>query len=164
MTSLAVVSCVVLGIGSLAWEFGRVGLEPVSIGLTVFGAVWLFSLWRKWDWFSSLSLFVAVFAASIGFWFELNRAWMIAGAVFALFAWDMTEFRRRMRHIAMDDDLRGLERRHIARISLVTLAGLFLVTLALFLQLRFTFEWGVLLVVVIALGIAQLVGWFRKQR
>jgi len=50
---------------------------------------------------------------------------MIAGAVFALFAWDMTEFRRRLRYIAVDDDMRGMERRHIARVSLVILAGLF---------------------------------------
>jgi hypothetical protein len=163
MTLLALVSCIILGLGSLAWEYSRVGLNPISIWLILFGALWFFALRRGWDWFSSLGLFVAVFAAAVGLWFEFNTEWMIAGVIFALFAWDLTEFRRRLRYIAPDDDLRGMERRHLARISIVILAGLFLVTCALFLQLHFTFEWGVLLVLVILLGLAQLAVWFRRE-
>jgi hypothetical protein len=56
-----------------------------------------------------------------------------------------------------------MERRHIARLSLLILAGMFLVTIALLLQLQFTFEWGVFMVIVILLGVAQLVAWFRRQ-
>ena len=89
--------------------------------------------------------------------------WMIAGAAFALFAWDMTEFRRRIRHMVIDDNIRGMERRHIARVSLIVLAGLLLLTIALLVRVEFTFEWAVLLVIVILLGIAQLVAWFRRQ-
>jgi hypothetical protein len=163
VTLFALVWCIILSVSSLAWEFANLGLNPISLWLFIFGIVWLFALWRGWDWFSSLGLFVAVFAAAIGLWFEFNTEWMIAGAIFALFAWDITEFRRRLRYIAADDDLRGVERRHIARISIVILAGLFLVTCALFLQLHFTFEWGVLLVVVVLLGLAQLAAWFRRE-
>jgi hypothetical protein len=163
VTLFALVCCIILSVSSLAWEFANAGLNPISLWLFIFGIVWLFALWRGWDWFSSLGLFVAVFAAAIGLWFEFNTEWMIAGAIFALFAWDITEFRRRLRYIAADDDLRGVERRHIARISIVVLAGLFLVTCALFLKLHFTFEWGVLLVVVILLGLAQLAAWFRRE-
>jgi len=157
-------SSIILCVGSLAWGFAQVGFSSPSGLLLIFGVAWLFSQWRGWAWFSSLGLFVAVFFAAIGFWLEFDLNWMIAGVILALFAWDITEFRHRLRFMAMDDDLRGMERRHLARVSLVTLAGLLLVSIGLFLQLRFTFEWGVLLVVVILLGIAQLVGWFRMQR
>lgn len=163
MTIIALVSSIIISFGSLAWGFAEAGFISMSRWLLLFGVVWLLAQWRGWGWFSSVGLFVAVFAASTGFWFEFNAGWMIAGAVFALFAWDMAEFRDRLRFIAVDDDLRGMERRHIARVSLITLSGLSLVTLALVLQLRFTFEWGVLLILVILLGMAQLVAWFRKQ-
>jgi hypothetical protein len=163
VTSFALAFGILLSIGTLAWEYAQAELASLSLFLLFFGIAWLFSLWRNWDWFSSLGLFVAVFAAAIGFWFELNSSWMMAGAAFALFAWDMAEFRRRLRAIIVDDQIRGMERRHIARVSLVILAGMFLVTIALLVQLRFTFEWGVLLVIVILLGIAQLVAWFRRQ-
>ena len=163
MTVFALVSAILISMGSLAWGYKQEGFPSFALFLLVFGTVWLFSQWRKWDWFSSAGLFLAVLAAVIGFWFEFDLSWMTAGAVFALFAWDMTGFRRRLRYIALDDDMRGMERRHIARVSLVILAGLLLMTIALLLQLRFTFEWGVLLVVVILLGLAQLVAWFRIQ-
>ncbi len=163
MSSLALALTILLSMGAFAWEYTQVGLMPLTGFFLIFCAVWLFSQWRNWDWFSSVGLFVAVFAAAIGFWFEFNTAWMIAGAVFALFAWDMTEFRRRIRHMVIDENIRGMERRHIARVSLIVLAGLLLVTIALLVQVQFTFEWAVLLVIVILLGIAQLVAWFRRQ-
>ena len=75
----------------------------------------------------------------------------------------MTDFRRRLHFMSIDDDVRGMERRHIARLSLLTFAGLLLVTITTLIQLNFTFEWGVFLVVVILLGLVQLVSWFRRQ-
>lgn len=88
---------------------------------------------------------------------------MIAAAAFALFAWDMTEFRRRIHLLVVDDELRAMERRHIARLSLVILAGLMFITLSLVIQLQLTFEWGAFLVVVILLSLSQLLSWFRRQ-
>jgi hypothetical protein len=162
VTLLVLISSILLGVGALAWGFAQVGFTSLAGFMLIFGLVWLYSLRRGWAWFSSLGLFVAVFFAAIGFWFEFDLQWMIAGVVLALFAWDLTEFRHRLRFMAMDDHLRGMERRHLARVSLFTLAGLALVSVALFLQLRFTFEWGVLLVLVILLGIAQIVAWMRR--
>jgi len=87
---------------------------------------------------------------------------MFSGGIFALFAWDMTDFRRRMSSIAADDNARGMERRHIARISLLSLAGLLLASIAMLVRVQFSFEWGALLVFVILLGLGQLVGWLRR--
>jgi hypothetical protein len=163
MTSPALVCAIILSMSSFAYEYANAGLSSLSFFLVLFGGIWLFSQWRNWDWFSSVGLFTAVFAAVIGVWFEFNTAWMVAGAIFALFAWDMTEFRRRTRYMVIDDNIRGMEKRHIARVSLIILAGLILLTISLFVQLKFTFEWAVLLVIVILLGIAQLVAWFRRR-
>ncbi len=163
MTLIALVSSIILSAASLAWGYAEVGLTFVSRWLLIFGTAWLFSQWRGWRWFSSLGLFVAILAAAFGLWFDFDPAWMISGAVFALFAWDMTDFRRRLHLMSIDDDTRGMERRHIARLSLLTFAGLLLITITMLIQLNFTFEWGVFLVVVILLGLVQLVSWFRRQ-
>lgn len=162
MTFIVLISSIVLCAGSLAWQYSREGFSALAGFLLIFGIVWMFSQWRGWAWFSSLGLFVVVFFAAIGFWFEFDLNWMIAAVILALFAWDITEFRQRLRFMAMDDALRGMERRHLARVSMVTLAGFFLVSVALSLQLRLTFEWGVLLVLVILLGLAQVVAWMRR--
>jgi hypothetical protein len=63
----------------------------------------------------------------------------------------------------MDDDSRAMERRHLAFLTLLVMGGLLLVTVALFIQVKFTFEWGVLLVIVVLFGLIQLIGWFRRQ-
>jgi len=160
---ITLVCSIILSVGSMAWGYAEAGLLSVSRWLSAFGIVWLIALWRRWNWVSSLGLFVAVFAAAIGFWFELNTGWMIAGAIFALFAWDLAEFRRRIQFLIVDDEMRGIARRHIARVSLVILGGLLLVTLALSLQLKLTFEWGVFLVLVTLLGLTQLAAWFGKR-
>ena len=163
MTVIALVSSIMISIGSLAWGYAGAGFDIFARWVLIFGAVWLFTQWRGWGWFSSLGLFFVVLIAAFGLWFGLIPGWMFSGAIFALFAWDMADFRRRMRAIAVDDDARGMERRHVARISLLCLAGLFLASIAMLLRLQFTFEWGALLVIVILLGLSQLAGWFRRQ-
>ncbi len=162
MTVIALASSIIIGIGSLAWGYTEMGFVVFARWILIFGAVWLFTAWRGWSWFSSLGLFFAILASALGLWFRFTPGWMFSGGIFALFAWDMTDFRRRMLSIAADDNARGMERRHIARISLLSLIGLFLASIAMIVHVKFTFEWSVLLVFVILLGLGQLVWWFRK--
>ena len=56
-----------------------------------------------------------------------------------------------------------MERRHIARVSLLALAGLILASIAMLIRAQFTVEWMALLVLMVLLGLAQLAGWFAKQ-
>jgi hypothetical protein len=163
VTVVALVSSIIISIGSLAWGYAQVGFDNFARWILIFGMVWLFTQWQGWGWFSSFGLFFIILASAFGLWFGFTPGWMFSGAVFALFAWDMTDFRRRIRSMAADDDTRGMERRHIARISLLSLAGLILASIAMLVRVGFTFEWGVLLVIVVLLGLSQLVGWFRKQ-
>lgn len=163
MTVIALVSSIIISIGSLAWGYAGAGFDIFVRWILIFGTIWLFTLWQGWDWFSSLGLFFVILFSAFGLWFGFTPGWLFSSAIFALFAWDMTDFRRRMRSIAADDDSRGLERRHIARVSLLSLAGLTLASITMLVRVQFTFEWGALLVLIILLGLGQLVGWFRRQ-
>lgn len=162
MTVIALAASIIISIGSLAMGFAVAGFVIFARWILIFGAVWLFTQWRSWSWFSSLGLFVSILLSAIGVWVGLPSGWMFSGSIFALCAWDMTDFRHRMRFIAIDDNARGMERRHIARISILSFIGLFLASFAMLIRVQFTFEWGVLLVFVILLGLGQLVVWYRK--
>jgi hypothetical protein len=116
-----------------------------------------------WRWFATVGLLAFVVFSAFGLWLHLTLGWMLAGSIFALFAWDMSDFRYRLIFLTPDSGTRAMERRHLARVSLLTVAGLGLASLAMVTQLQFTFEWGVFLVIVILVGMAQLIGWFRRQ-
>jgi hypothetical protein len=163
LTLIALFTSMFLSVASLYWGYVQAGFEPASRWILIIGIFWLFSQWRHWSWFSSLVLFAFVGFAAFGLILGFDFGWMLAGSVFALFAWDMTDFRRRLRFAAEDDDSKGMERRHLARLTLLVIGALMLVTAALFIQVKFTFEWGVLLVVVVLFGLIQLIGWFRRQ-
>jgi hypothetical protein len=159
---IALLSSIVISSVSLAWGFAQRGFTSFSTWILILGAGWLFAVWQEWKWYSSFALFMATVASAFGLWFGFIPGWMFAGGIFALFAWDMTDFRQRLRGMAKDDDTRGLERRHLARISLLALIGLVLASIAMLVRVQFTFEWSTLLVIVTLLGLGQLVGWFRK--
>ena len=162
MTLIALLSSIVVSSTSLAWGFAQRGFTSFSTWILILGAGWLFSVWQEWKWYSSFALFMATVASAFGLWFGFSPGWMFAGGIFALFAWDMTDFRQRLRGMANDDDTRGIERRHLARISLLALIGLVLASIAMLVRVQFTFEWSALLVIVTLLGLGQLVAWFRK--
>jgi hypothetical protein len=162
VTLFALVSSILISSASLAWGFAAGGLIPFSVWLLIFGAGWFLAIWMGWKWYSSFALVTLTIAAAFGLWLGFSPGWMFAGGIFALFAWDMAEFRQRLRFMAKDDDVRGIERRHLVRINLLALAGLFLASVVMLVRVQFTFEWGVLLVAVILLGLGQLVGWLKR--
>jgi hypothetical protein len=162
MTYFAFVISVLIGIGSLSFAYAGVGFDGLTRGLLALGALWLFAGRQRWVWFSSIALLIAVSLAGFGLWIELSPGWMISGALGALLAWDLTEFMRRLRFAPLMDDLRALERRHLARLTIVTVVGVLLASIAMLVRLEFTFEWIVLLTLVAALGITQLVSWLRR--
>ena len=162
MTVVALVSSIIISTGSFAWVFAEAGFVVFARWILIFGAVWLFSQWRNWGWFSSFGLFVAVFLSAIGIWLGFSLEWFFSGAIFALFAWDMTDFRQRMRVVAIDSNVRAMEYRRIARISLFSMIGLSIASIVMLVRRQFTIEWGILLVMVTLLGLGQLVVWFRR--
>jgi hypothetical protein len=162
VTVSALVISIVFSIGSLAWGYAQAGFNPIARWLLIFGMAWLFSQWRRWWWFSSVGLIVTILIAALGLSLDLIPGWMFSGGIFALVAWDLTDYRRRIRFAALDDDERGMERRHLSRLTFLVLSGLALSSIAMLLRLQFTLEWAILLVFVVLLGLTQLVAWLRR--
>jgi hypothetical protein len=151
------------GISSLAWGYAEVGLAVQTRWLVVLGFVWIFAQAQRWRWFASLGLLVSVAAAAYGLWLELSAGWMLAGAIGALFAWDLTEFDRRVIQAAREDDVPGLERRHLIRLTFVAGAGFLFSLVGMLVRLQFSFEWAGFLAILAALGVTQLVAWMRRE-
>ena len=162
MSFFAFVVSVLMGVGSLAFAYSGIGQERLVYGLLALGAFWLYAGWRRWAWASSGIILILVTAAGYGLWIELSPGWMIAGALGALLAWDLSEFLRRLKVAPKTDDLRGMQRRHLARLTLVAILGLALASISMLVRLEFTLEWMMLLAVVGVLGITQLVAWLRR--
>ena len=160
MSYFVFVISVLMGVGSLAYAYAVV--VPLSRGLLILGAIWLFAGRKRWTWFSTIMLLLLVTLAGIGLWFGFSPGWMISGALGGLMAWDLTDFMRRLHFAPLMEDTRELERRHLTRLTIVALAGVFLASIAMLVRLEFTFEWVMLLTLVAVLGITQLVAWLRK--
>lgn len=163
MSYFAFVTSVLMGVGSLSYAYAGRGLELVARGFLILGALWLFAGKQRWVWFSTIALVLSVLLAGFGLWIELPSGWMITGALGALLAWDLTDFMRRLRFAPLMDDLRALERRHLTRLTIVTIIGVLLASIPMFVRLEFTFEWIMLLTVVAVLGVTQLVSWLRRK-
>jgi hypothetical protein len=155
---------ILAGIGSLTWGYFEVGLAIYARWLVVLGALWFIAQAQRLRWFASLGLLVSVAAAAYGLWLELSAGWMLAGAVGALFAWDLTEFERRVHLADLDDDVSGMERRHLLRLTFVAAAGFLFSLIGMLVRLQFSFEWAAFLAILAALGVTQLVQWMRRDR
>jgi len=127
------------------------------------GIVWLLAYWRRLLWFSSLALFLAIFAAGFGVWSEFPIEWMIIGALGGLLGWDLSDFAQRLRFAAPTDDIRGMERRHLLRVGVVAILGGGLAYLSVVIHVRrLAFAVAVGLILLAALGLTRLVLRLRK--
>ena len=72
MTILAFVLSVFVGVGSLAFAYNDAGYQMLARYLLVFGGLWLFAIWQRWRWFSSIGIFILVALAGFGLWNELS--------------------------------------------------------------------------------------------
>ncbi len=164
MTVLALLLSIVIGALSLAWGYVQVGLPQLARWILLFEGLWLVATWQRWRWFAHVGLAFNFLAAALGLWFlNFPPGWMFAGAIAGLLAWDLTDFRYRLRFAANDSERRAAEARHLMRSALVALLGFGLASLAMAVKLQFNFEWAILLTLVSVLGILQLVRWFRKH-
>ncbi len=164
MTVLALVLSILIGTASLAWGYAQVGLIQLARWIVFFGAAWLVATWQRWRWFSYIGVTFSFLAAALGLWF-LNFApgWMFAGAIGGLLAWDLTDFRYRLRFAANEAERHAVEARHLMRSALLALLGFGLASIAMVVRLEFNFEWAVVLALVAVLGLLQLASWFRRH-
>ncbi len=163
MTVIAMILSIIIGIGSLAYGYSLAGFADPVRWIVLLGVVWLLAHWRKYYWFSSVALVLSLFAAAYGVWYEFPTIWMLLGALGGLLGWDLSDFARRLSYAAPTDDVRGMERSHLARVGVVAVLGLGLALLSLFIHVRrLAFEVAVGLVLLAVLGLTRLVMRLRK--
>ncbi len=163
MTSIALILSILIGNISLAIGYGLGGAAGYSIWFVLLAALWLFTHFRKWYWFSSLALLIMILAAAYGVWAGYPALWMVLGAVGGLLGWDLSDFARRLSYAAPMDDTRTMERRHLERAGIVAALGLGLALLSTFLRFeRLAFEVAVGLLILAVLGLTRLVIGLRK--
>ena len=163
MTIIAFVLSVMVGTGSLAYGYSLAGFADPVRWIVLLGVVWLAAHWRKYYWFSSVALFLTLIAAAYGVWREFPTIWMLLGALGGLLGWDLSDFARRLSYAASTDDVKGMERRHLARVGVVAALGFGLALLSLFIQVRrLAFEVAVGLILLAVLGLTRLVVRLRK--
>ena len=163
LTLIALILSILLGTASLAMGYRLAGAGGYSVWFLVLAALWLLAHFRKYHWFSSVALLVALIAAAYGVWREFPTVWMLLGAVGGLLAWDLTDFARRLSYAAPMDDTRGMERRHLERVGIVAALGVGLALLSLYIRIhRLAFEVAAGLLLLATLGLTRLVIGLRK--
>lgn len=129
MSAAALALSMMISIGAFAWGYWQVGFESLARWVSAFGVFWMIAQWQRWRWVSSVWTVSAVLLAIFGLWFDLNLGWMFSGALFALFAWDLTEFRRKLKQLSPREDAKGMERRHVLRLGFLSAGGILIALL-----------------------------------
>ena len=155
--------CILLGMLPLVLGYMRFNLLPVGMGCLVVGLLWLVLQRQSRAMVSSLCFIVLGFAAGMGAWIGVNPFLMAISLLGSLMAWDLTDFSRRLRRAAPEDNLRNLERRHILQLAMLGGIGLSLILTVLFGRLKISFGWILLLVIVFISGMIQLVNRLRQS-
>ena len=124
MILFSIIISILLSTASFAWGYFQAGFESMPKVILGFGVLWLISRWRKWRWFTSVALFISLFLAILGLWFDLPLVWMFSGAIFALIAWDLNQFQIKLSLLPDREDKKGMTRRRLIRISVLAVVGL----------------------------------------
>ena len=156
--------CLSIGLGTtlLAWGYYAGGHQSAGLALALFGIIWLAAQY-KWHWVASVGFFAFTLFAGLGIIIGLPVVLMFASAVFALLAWDLGEFHHRRKLAAKEDETHTLTLAHLTRLGIALTVGIIAALLALTNNINFSFEWGALLLLAGALGIAMLVGRLRRN-
>jgi hypothetical protein len=163
MTIIAMVLSILLGISSLAYGYSQAGLANPARWFVWLGVLWILAHWRRLYWAASLAFLLVILGAGYGVWNGFTTIWMVLGALGGLLGWDLSDFARRLRSAAPTDDIRGMERRHLARVGVVAALGFGLAWLSAVIRInRLAFEPAVGLVLLAALGLTRLVVRLRK--
>jgi hypothetical protein len=186
MTRILCFICAILSIGMLVAGFLSIGLDWFVIVYLSFGVLWIVGLALFWSWISRLALFFIFGASALGLYLDpsaglrsslpvgpysllgtgdpgRSAVFLICAAILALLAWDLAEFYSRLRQATPEDDISRLERRHLARVAVLTLAGGGICIISLTLQFKPSFEWMVILMVFSMWGVSRLVAWMSKK-
>jgi len=148
--------------GALANGYYSQGHKTGATWILVLGGIWLLAEIRRLRWFASIGFFLCVLLAGYGLWIDLPGLWMLAGAVSALIAWDLSDFLLRVQASAPEDEVPLMARRHLIRLSILSAIGLALSLFSMFYEWKLSFEWAAFLALLAALGVTYFVGRVRR--
>ncbi len=113
----------IAGTASLAQGYLDGGQVDPARWILYFGAMWIAAQISRWRWFAPIGLFAALTCAGYGVWIGLPASWMFAGAMGALFAWDLSDFKHRL-DASAPEGAAEVARRHLLRLGFIVGAGL----------------------------------------
>ncbi len=154
---------VAVSTGALALVFGLGGQVVWSPVFVALGALWLIGQRRTQEWVASLGLLSLTTGAVLGFWVGLPGGWLLLSTVAALVAWDLHDFAHRLQDVEHDEDARVLERRHLARLGVVSGLGLLLGWLALTIRVSLRFGVVFALGLIAVFGLSRLIRLLRRE-
>jgi len=134
-----------------------------SLLIVLLGMAWFASQQRKVFGNEDFLLFLFILSALISFFLGAPVWMLLLGVVASLGAWDLNHFLQRLSRAERVDLVSGLGREHLRRLLLVEAIGLLAGLVAINLQVRITFWWIALLVVLVVIGISRIVVRVRKE-
>jgi hypothetical protein len=163
MTRLMLYACIALAFLTLVGGYFVMGINRAAISFGLLGMVWLVCIYKAWRWTSVIAMITIITASAAGVYLELQPSWMLIAVIYALFAWDLTDFDRRLTLASPDDDRAALERDHLTRLIPIFFISILVSVGDLGLRIRFTFEWALGLIVLSIGGISAMLWWLRRE-
>jgi hypothetical protein len=148
--------------GLLAGAYWLADYQPVSLISLGLVSLSLLFLRKGWGWLAPLLLALYIGGAAVGFYLELQPAWLVGATLSALAAWDLEYFARRLHKAGLVIDQAGLIKAHLLRLAWVGLLGLALFGTTNLIQLQFTFGLVVFLALLAVFGLSQGITYLRR--
>jgi len=157
MISRAFILNLCLALAGFAIAYLARGLTFVAIALFFLVLTWGFGERSGWKWVTNVGLVGLLAAAAAGTFLNANLFLLLLGTVCTLNAWDLANFRGRLKHGKENEELRNLERRHLTWLLGVTGISLLLSGAALALHIRLNLAAAIFLGIMCVIGIGQFV-------
>jgi len=163
MTRSLRIICPILSVGLLAIPLFSSNLLWLGWGLLLFGMLWVAAFLLHWGWFKTVALFMMFAIGALELLFNFPPTLPILGGIFALCSWDLYGFYDHLREAAPEDDVIGLEWRHLLRLGSVVLIGGSLAIGALKFHLRPMFGVEIVLMFLAVWGFGRVVHWMLTR-
>lgn len=163
MIRALIIALILIGAASLSLGFALNG-EWTPAGLTALtGILWGAAEIKRWSWAGNTGMLIFTAAAIFGLVQRQNPTWYILGPAFALLAWDLSAFARRMQLAAETDDTGQMLKRHLAWLTVVAGSGMILSLLTFVVRMQLPAGRGMLLAGLVTLVLSQIVIWLKNQ-